>query len=44
MARSPGNGAVTAKPLATHVYPLGEVDRALTALQRREAVRPIVAM
>lgn len=37
-------GAVTAKPLVTHVYPLAAVDRAFAALERREAVRPIVTM
>jgi threonine dehydrogenase-like Zn-dependent dehydrogenase len=37
-------GAVSAKPLATHVYPLAAVDRAFTALEHREAVRPIVTM
>ena len=37
-------GAVAAKPLATHVYPLADVGGALTALRRREAVRPIVTM
>ncbi|HZC99760.1 MAG TPA: alcohol dehydrogenase catalytic domain-containing protein [Actinomycetes bacterium] len=35
-------GAVSAKPLATHVYPLRAVDRAFSALERREAVRPIL--
>jgi len=37
-------GAVSAKPLATHVYPLAAVEAAFTALERREAVRPIVTM
>ena len=38
------SGAVAAKPLATHVYPLAAVDRAFAALERREAVRPIVTI
>jgi Zn-dependent alcohol dehydrogenase len=33
-------GAVSAKPLTTHVYPLAHVDEAFRALERREAVRP----
>jgi L-iditol 2-dehydrogenase len=37
-------GAVTAKPLATHVYPLARVHEAFTALERREAIRPILTM
>jgi L-iditol 2-dehydrogenase len=37
-------GAVAAKPLTTHVYPLARVHDAFTALERREAVRPIVTM
>ena len=37
-------GAVTAKPLATHVHPLARVHEAFTALERREAVRPILTM
>ena len=37
-------GAVSVKPLATHVYPLAGVARAFTALERREAVRPIVEL
>ena len=35
-------GAV--KPLTTHVYPLARVDEAFRALERREAIRPILTM
>jgi L-iditol 2-dehydrogenase len=37
-------GAVSAKPLTTHVYPLARVHEAFTALEHREAVRPILTM
>ncbi|HZD38070.1 MAG TPA: zinc-binding dehydrogenase, partial [Actinomycetes bacterium] len=37
-------GAVSAKPLTTHVYPLARVHDAFTALERRQAVRPILTM
>jgi hypothetical protein len=32
------------KALATHVFPLDAVARAIQALERREAVRPIVVL
>jgi L-iditol 2-dehydrogenase len=38
------SGAVSAKPLTTHVYPLARVDEAFAALERREAVRPILVI
>jgi L-iditol 2-dehydrogenase len=37
-------GAVSAKALTAHVFPLESVARALEALERREAVRPIVVL
>jgi len=38
------SGAVRTDPLTTHVYPLSDISLAFTALQRREAIRPIVTM
>jgi L-iditol 2-dehydrogenase len=38
------SGAVQTEPLTTHVYPLPEVAAAFTALERREAIRPIITM
>jgi L-iditol 2-dehydrogenase len=38
------SGAVSVKPLTADVYPLGRVRDAFAALERREAVRPIVTM
>jgi L-iditol 2-dehydrogenase len=37
-------GAVATGPLTSHVYPLGRVEDAFDALERREAVRPILTM
>ena len=37
-------GVVSVKALAAHVFPLEAVARALEALERREAVRPIVLL
>jgi threonine dehydrogenase-like Zn-dependent dehydrogenase len=37
-------GAVRTEPLTTHLYPLSEVDSAFRALERREAIRPIITM
>ncbi len=38
------SGAVRTGPLTTHVYPLREVAAAFGALERREAIRPIITM
>jgi Zn-dependent alcohol dehydrogenase len=35
---------VRAGPLTTHVYPLREIAAAFGALERREAIRPIIIM
>jgi L-iditol 2-dehydrogenase len=37
-------GAVATEPLTSHVYPLGRVEDAFDALERRQAVRPILTM
>jgi L-iditol 2-dehydrogenase len=38
------SGQVDLSPLITHVYPLDSVTEAMTALESREAVRPIVEL
>ena len=38
------SGAVRTGPLTTHLYPLREVTAAFGALERREAIRPIITM
>lgn len=38
------SGAVQTAPLTTHLYPLREVGAAFAALERREAIRPIITM
>lgn len=38
------SGAVRTEELTSHLYPLSQVSRAFDALERREAVRPIVTM
>lgn len=38
------SGAVATGPLTTHRYPLHEVAAAFAALERREAIRPIITM
>src|SRR5262249_812636 len=35
-------GAIRTEPLTTHVYPLADVAAAFSALERREAIRPIL--
>jgi L-iditol 2-dehydrogenase len=37
-------GAIRTGPLTTHLYPLSEVASAFRALERREAIRPIITM
>ena len=36
------SGAIRTQPLTTHVYPLSEAAAAFAALERREAIRPIL--
>ena len=36
------SGAIRTEPLASHVYPLADVATAFDALERREAIRPIL--
>ena len=38
------SGAVRTGPLTRHLYPLRDVAAAFSALQRREAIRPIITM
>jgi L-iditol 2-dehydrogenase len=36
------SGAIRTEPLTTHIYPLADVAAAFGALERREAIRPIL--
>ena len=36
------SGAIRTEPLTSHVYPLADVATAFGALERREAIRPIL--
>jgi len=36
------SGAIRTEPLTSHVYPLADVATAFSALERREAIRPIL--
>jgi L-iditol 2-dehydrogenase len=38
------SGAVRTGPLTRHLYPLRDVAAAFSALERREAIRPIITM
>jgi threonine dehydrogenase-like Zn-dependent dehydrogenase len=36
------SGAIRTEPLTSHIYPLADVATAFGALERREAIRPIL--